>query len=219
MHYLLLGTDTTLKDAQLSRIKGEAFRDPDAMSLDLEILDGHKLSAEKLKIALVSLPALALQRIVHIQRADRLSKENLALVEDFLKAGHENAVLVLEAESWDARVTAKKNILSLVNAVGSAPAEGANVFDMMDIVAVGNASGVLKALKELMDNDEQPEKLLGGIVWAWSNRIKGRVSRESYKKGLLVLQEADNHLKRSRFPERGYALEVALVKLSALTTS
>jgi hypothetical protein len=54
------------------------------------------------------------------------------------------------------------------------------------------------------------------MLWAWSNKIKPRVPPAKYKKGLLILQEADHQLKRVRFPERGYALEIALVKLSCL---
>ncbi len=216
MHYLLLGTDTSLKDSQLDKIKREFLSDDDSRRLDSETLDSFKLSPEKLKIAILSLPALAEKRLVHIRQAEKLSKENVALLESLLKSGLEHVVIVLDALAWDARSEARKNIQSFVRTIGREAEAGANVFDLMDWVARGDSARALTALKDLYDRDEVPEMLLGGMLWAWSNKIKPRVPVGKYKKGLLVLQEADRNLKRARFPDRGYPLEIALVKLSLL---
>ena len=215
MHYLLLGADTALKDSQLARIKADAFKDTDARTLDQESLDGHKLSSEKLKIALLSLPALASQRLIHIHRAEKLSEENLAILENFLQSDQEHAIIVLDAVKWG-KSEARKDILSYVKVIGREEEKGANVFDVMDCVVSGRLPKALQILNELFDQEEAPEVILGGMIWAWSNKAKGRVPALGYKKGLLVLQEADMCLKRSKFPERGYALEVAVVKLSSL---
>jgi len=216
MHYLLLGNDTSLKDTQLNKIKQELFSNADSEHLDSETLDGHKLSPERLKIALLSLPALAEKRFVHIRQAGKLSKENLALLEDFLKGDTSHVVVVLDAVSWEMKSEARKNILHAVHTIGREEAAGANVFDLMDLVGRGDTARALKILKELFDREEEPERILGGMIWAWSNKVKPRVQAPRYKKGLLILQEADHQLKRVRFPERGYAVEIALVKLSYL---
>ena len=216
MHYLLLGTDTSLKDTQLSKIKQELFADDNALRMDSQSLDGLKLSAENLKIALMSLPALAEKRLVYIRQTEKLSKENLELLENFLKGDPQHVVVVLDAVSWDTRSATRKNMLGSVRTFGREEAAGANVFDLMDIVGRGDCARALNALKELYDRDEEPERLLGGMLWAWSNKLKPRISADKYKKGLLILQEADRYLKRVRFPDRGYALEIALVKLSLL---
>lgn len=216
MHYLLLGTDTSLKDTQLQKIKRDIFPDGDSFRMDCEALDGFKLPEEKLKIALLSLPALAERRLVIVRHAERLSKENLELLEDFFKAGHNNASVVLDAATWDSKSEVRKNILLAVRTIGREDAAGDNVFDMMDLLGRGDSVRALRVLKEISDRDGEPEKVLGGMLWAWSNKIKPRVPPAKYKKGLLILQEADHQLKRVRFPERGYALEIALVKLSCL---
>ena len=215
MHYLLLGADTALKDSQLAKIKECAFQDTDARTLDQEFFDGHKLSSEKLKIALLSLPALASRRLIRIHRADKLSDENLIILEDFLRSDQEHAIIVLDAVKWG-KSEARKNILSLVTVIGREEEKGANVFNVMDCVVDGKLPRALKILNELFDQEEAPDMMLGGMIWAWSNKAKSRVPSQVYKKGLLVLQEADMCLKRSKFPERGYALEVAVVKLSSL---
>ena len=71
-------------------------------------------------------------------------------------------------------------------------------------------------LKSLFEHGEEPERLIGGVLWAWSNKIKGRIPPAGYKKGLLLLQETDIALKRSRYPERENGLEILVVKLSLL---
>ena len=216
-HYLLLGTDVAFKDSQLAKIQKETFKDSDALRLDSETLDGHKLSAERLKVALLSLPALGRQRLIHIRQAERLTKQNIALLAEFFKAGHAHAVVVLDALAWDGTGEEHRSVRDAVKILGRPAEKGSTVFQMMDHVIAGEMAVALKLLKTLFERDEQPERLLGGMVWAWSNNAKPRLRPDAYKKGLLVLQEADNHIKRSRFPEREYALEVATVKLSLLT--
>jgi DNA polymerase III delta subunit len=213
MHYLLLGTDISLKDTQLQKIKREFFPDGDSFRMDCETLDGFKLSNEKLKIALLSLPALAERRLIIVRHAERLSKENLELLEDFLKSTQTHASVVLDAAMWEAKSEARKNILLAVRTIGREEAAGANVFDMMDLVGRGDAVRALGVLKDVIDRDGEPERVLGGMLWSWSNKVKPRVPAVKYKKGLLILQEADHQLKRVRFPDREYALEIALVKL------
>jgi DNA polymerase III delta subunit len=213
MHYLLLGTDISLKDTQLQKIKREFFPDGDSFRMDCETLDGFKLSTEKLKIALLSLPALAERRLIIVRHAERLSKENLELLEDFLKSTQTHASVVLDAAMWEAKSEARKNILLAVRTIGREEAAGVNVFDMMDLVGRGDVVRALGVLKEVIDRDGEPERVLGGMLWSWSNKVKPRVPAVKYKKGLLILQEADHQLKRVRFPEREYALEIALVRL------
>ena len=220
MDFLLYGPDLKLRDKALADIKKEVFSSaPDAVRLDLESLDANKLTPEKLKIALMSLPGLAPCRLVHIYRADKLAKEPLELLLAFLKGEHAHVVVVLEADTWDAGTKTRGELTKLLKKTGVDAAAKASVFDMMNAVADGNSAKALRTLKILLTDDEAPERLLGGMVWAWSNKIKARMSAQGYKKGLLVLQEADMGLKRSRFPEREYALEVAVVKLSLLVSS
>ncbi len=215
MDLLLYGPDLKLRDKTLADIKGEVLS-ADAARLDFESLDAHKLTPEKLKIALLCLPGVSTRRLVHIYRADKLLKETAELLLAFLKAEHKHVVVVLEADQWDSSTKLRGEITRLLKRIGvEAPSVG-TVFDMMNAVGAGNPSGSLRALQRLLMTDEAPERLLGGMLWAWSNNVKGKIPPQAYKKGLLVLQEADISLKRGHYPEREYALEVAVVRLSSL---
>jgi len=216
MDHLIYGPDLKLRAETFRTLRAKIFATPDAAQLDSEALDAHKLSPEKLKIALISLPSVSSRRLVHISRAEKLEKQNIELLSDFLKKPHPHVVLVLEAEVWDESAKMRQGLGALFTKVGSAAASGPTVFNMMDGVIAGNSSGALRMLKSLFDSGEEPEKLIGGVLWSWSNKAKGRVPVAVYKKGLLFLQEADLALKRSRFPDRTNGLEILVVKLSLL---
>ncbi|MBF0570018.1 MAG: hypothetical protein HQL18_04515 [Candidatus Omnitrophica bacterium] len=216
-HYLFLGTDKRSleqQDAKLADLKAALFSSHDALRFDWEELDGKKLTTERLKIALVSLPALAKKRVIVIRQADKLSKECGELLGGFLSSGEdEGFAIVLQTEEGELKAALRKAVEGRFQTVGAVP-RPTNVFNMMD--ELQDTARALKLLNGLFDQGDAPEALLGGMVWVWANKMKARVKADSYKKGLLVLQEADHHLKRSKFPERGYALEVAVVKLSSL---
>ena len=216
MHYLFLGPDSALRDEKLNQLKANLFPTADAQQMDFERLDGHKLSSEALKVALTSVPALAVRRLVLISRAEKLSKENLLTIEKFLSDSPENPVLFLEASAWDMKSGSRKAIRARLQVIGGLEKEGRNVFDMMDLVCAGNTAEALMLLRELLGRGEEEERMLGAMVWSWSHKMRGRTSADRYKKGLLFLQEADHNLKRSRFPSREQALETAVVKLSSM---
>lgn len=216
-HYLLIGLKPEDRDARLGKLRANFFLTPEALKFDCETFDGNKLSAKTLELALYSYPALAGKKLVVVRRAEKLDDTALNAVVRFLDDNNAHVVLVLDAGSWDGRSAVKKTIRErLQPAIAAAPEKVETVFDMMDTAFGGSMADGLKLLKVLLDRGEAEEMLLGGMIWHWSNRVKGRFSADKYKKGLLVLQEADEHLKRSRFPKREHALEVAVVKLTSL---
>lgn len=216
---LIYGPDLKLRNETFRALRKQVFSSPDAETLDLETLDATKLSPEILQAALVSLPAFRTRRMVHLVRAEKIDKHLCDLLVAFLKEPHPHVIVVLEAETWDETTKMRQTLGAFFKKVGTDTPEGATVFDLMGLVQAGDASVALRTLKNIFDNGEEPERLLGGMLWTWSNKTKGRVAPPVYKKGLLLLQEADIALKRSRFPERENALEILIVKLSLLTRS
>jgi DNA polymerase III delta subunit len=77
-----------------------------------------------------------------------------------------------------------------------------------------NPSEALRILNTLLRDGDSPLKIMGGLVWFWGS-IRNRVSAEGFKKGLLVLQEADLNIKRSRL-RPDHAVEMVVTKLSLL---
>lgn len=214
MIYLLLGTDNSAKDQKLSDLKSQFISSSSAQSFDFESLDAHKLNAEDFKKALVSLPAFGKRRLVVIQTADKLTKQNQELLLAFLESKPSHVDIILEASTgsttrgfWG-KVAAKAKVFEYQQG------KKQNVFDMARVMERDQA-GALKILSQMLNDGQHPLQILGGLVWYWGNKAKERVSAQVFKKGLLELQEADVNIKRSRLtPEQ--AIELCVVKLSLL---
>jgi len=215
MIYLLLGEDSVKKDEKIAEIKKKVLVSKDAFQIDYEVLHSNKLKPEALKKALISLPAISKQRLVVVRSIEKLDQQNKDLILDFLKIKEESIVLVLDCSKADGRSAFLKKITAIADVKDFGTKEKQNVFDMTNAISACDGSAALKILYDLMSNGEVPVRILGALVWFWSNKVKRRLSKDKYKKGLLELQEADLNIKRSRLsPE--HALEVLVVNLCSL---
>jgi hypothetical protein len=213
MHHLILsGTEISPRDKILRDLRTKFLKNPDALKFDFTGLDGHGLDFNDLKAALLTAPAVAERRIILISRAEKLSDRNLELVDHVVSDPAMPCVVVLEAASWDKRSALRKSILEKVKVSGGG--EEKNVFDLLRDLPRDRA-GVLARLAGLLE-DDAVENILGAVRWWWVHKIKGTVPAEKYKKGLLVIQEADERIKLSGLLAREQTVEVALVKLSLL---
>ncbi len=212
MHQLILGHNIAVRDEILHVLKTRFLKTPDALKLDLMQVDGQGLDFNDLKAALLTMPAVAPKRIVVIARADKLDERNLELIDHVIADRQACFVLVLEAAAWDRRSVLRKRLAEKIQVSGSD--EALSAFDVLYNLSRDRA-GVLACLPQLLENDAV-ENVLGAVRWWWTHKIKGTISAVRYKKGLLIVQEADERVKLSGMLARGQAVEVALVKLSLL---
>jgi hypothetical protein len=216
MHHLILGgSDISLRDKILRELKTRSLKTPDALKFDFSNLDGHGLDFNDLKAALLTAPAVADRRVVLISRAEKLNDRNLELIDHVISVPGASCIIVLEASTWDRRSALRKGIAGKVKVSGGK--EEKVIFDLLDGLPHDHA-GVLTGLQEFLER-EAAENILGGVRWWWVNRHKGKMPAAKYKKGLLVIQEADERIKLSSLLAKEPALEVALVKLSLLLTA
>ena len=213
MHHLILyGTDISLRDKILRELKTTSLKTPDALKFDLSSLDGHGLAFNDLKAALLTAPAVAERRVVLISRAEKLDDRNLELIDHVVSDPAKPCIIVLEAATWDRRSALRKGIAEKVKVTGGK--EKKSAFDLLYDLPRDRA-GVLAALQGLLE-DDAVENILGAVRWWWVHKVKGTVPAAKYKKGLLVIQEADERIKLSGLLLREQTIEVALVKLSLL---
>ena len=212
MHQLILGSNVPLRDKILRDLKSRFLKTPDALKFDLSSLDAHGLDFNDLKTALLTVPAVALMRIILISRAEKLNEKCLELIDNVVSAKEPPCVLVIEASSWDRRSVLRKRIADKMKVSGGdVPA---NAFDLLYELPRDSA-GVLVKLQALLE-DDAVENVLGAVRWWWGHKVKGTIPAARYKKGLLVIQEADQRIKLSGMLLREQTVEVALVKLSLL---
>jgi len=215
MIYLLLGEDRSAKDQKIDEVKAKHLPSHDAVKLDYEILHGVKLDPAALKKSLIALPAVAKKRFVLIRSAEKLNTQNKKIVLNFIQEENSHVVLMLDSDEDSPKNTFFGKVTSAAKVMrcGRKTAKR-NVFDMTRAMEGRNPSGALKILHDLLGRGDHPLQIMGGLVWFWG-KSKNRLSADGFKKGLLVLQEADLNIKRSRLkPEQ--AVEIAVTKLSSL---
>lgn len=215
MIYFLLGGDRPAKEEKINEIKASCLPSNDALKFDYEFLDGRKLDPTVLKKALIALPAVAKKRLILIRAVEKLTTHNKKIILDFIQAENRHAVLVLDSDELSFKGSFLRDITPVAKVMRFEQRGRKNdIWDVTRAMEGRDPDEALKILNNLLRDGDPPLKIMGGLVWFWGS-LKNRVSAEGFKKGLLVLQEADLNIKRSRLkPE--YAVEIAVTKLSLL---
>jgi len=211
MIYIFLGEDTLAKDKEIDLLKQKFLSSPEALRFDYEVLHAHKLTAEDLKKALISLPAIASQRLVVIRECHRLSAQNQQLVADHVSSQFQDTVLILESgqmQAKDAWIRALGKKIILKDFKSRVPTD---VFDLTKAISLRNKTEALKILTNLLEEGIHPLQIMGALLWSWGN-TRNRMSQGQFEGGLAALQNADLNIKRSRMlPE--HAMEMLIVQL------
>lgn len=214
MTYLFVGRELSKKDAKINELKSKNFKDPSSLTFDFEGLSGHKLDSDDLRKALLALPQTAAQRMVVIRQCEKLNEHNRGIVLDIVSQQIKSLVLVLDYDELDVRSAFFTKIKPLVQMTTFGVDKSLNVFDMTKAISARDAAGAMKILHELIQNNTHPLQIMGGLVWFWSKE-REHLSVQRFHKGLMILQEGDLNIKRSRLrPE--YAVEKVVVELSSL---
>jgi DNA polymerase III delta subunit len=215
MIYLFLGDEGLLKDQAIAKIKQTSFTSDEALRFDYETLHGNKLDADDLKKALMALPAIVSKRLIVLRQVEKLNAKAQEIVFEFIQRKYDHADVVLDSQDREAESTFLKKITPFVKIQRFSKGVRQNVFDMTNAIAAKNGTDALKILDDILEEGDNPLQILGAMVWFWGKQ-RTRLSTQKFKKGLLMLQEADINIKRSRLkPEQ--SLELLVVKLSSLT--
>jgi len=214
MIYLLCGLDNQIKEKKIAELKDKFFSSLEALSFDYQILHGQKLDNATLKRALIALPSLSKKRLVLIRQADKLTAENKDLIAALIDDIKDFLIIVLDAENSKAGGILKKKFSKQIKVLHFEEEKRLGVFDLTRAISQNKKTEALKTLAQLLEDGVYPLQLMGGILWEWKKN-RPRLSPESFKQGLLDLQEADFNVKRSRL-RADYALEVLVIKLCSL---
>ena len=214
MIYLLLGEDTQLKDQKIAEIKKKVLTSKEAHDFDYEVLHALKLDSATLKKTLIALPAVSKKRLIVIRTIQKLDAHNKELILDFIQKNNDYADLILDSDEADLKDSFITKISAKAQVLNFSKGSQQNVFDMTRAISTYNPTQALKILENLFMQGIHPLQIMGGVVWFWGKN-RGRVSNDQFKKGLVLLQETDFNIKRSRLdPEQ--AIEVLVVKLCSL---
>jgi len=216
MHYLFLGEDSLAKDRKITEIKNKFLSSKEALKLDCEVLSAIKLAPAALKKSLLALPAVVSKKVIIIRAISKLDARNKELILDFLQTKPSHFVLVLDDIGNDRNNSFIKKLTPYVETAYFGGGIKQNVFDMTKRMSARDPQQALQILSNLLVGGDHPLQILGALVWFWGKK-QSQVTADKFKKGLMMLKEADVNIKRSRLkPE--HALEIVVVKLCLLIT-
>lgn len=211
MLYLLLGQDSLSKDEQLRKIKQE-FLSPHLEQFNLDTLYGKELGLKGLQEALLRLPAAgAAKRVIVLRDAQSLAAE----VKDFILTYVQNpsscVVLVIEAATAN-----KDEFISRLLRYGKVlrfkETEEPDTFVLSRQITARRPDQALKILSQLLKNGERPERILGGLRYAWEKETLPVLAARAR---LKLLVRCDLEIKTGRL-KPVFALEKLVVGLCAL---
>lgn len=216
MTYLLLGEDSPAKDQKINELKEEIFPSSshDALAFDYERLDGADVDARALRKALLAMPAVGPKRLIVLRAAHKLDARGKEILLQFIAQKRDDTVLVLEAGDTEVANAFMKNVAAQARVIHVQTPKRQNVFDVTNALSARDPVRACAILNQLFAQGNPPVQIMGGLIWFWG-KSRPRLSEGNFRQGLLMLQEADLNIKRSRLkPEHG--LELLVVKLAGM---
>lgn len=208
MVYLFLGSDTLSKDAQLKKIR-QQFLSKDTEQFNLDILFAKELTLKGLQERLLSLPVNSAKRIVIVKDTQNLKEDSREFVLKYVKAPFKQVILILDINQEIRRDSFISSLQKYAKIIRFAEARAPDVFTLSRLIELRKADYALKLLNQLLKAGERPERILGGLRYAWEK--EGRDLAEMRRRFKLLLN-CDIDIKTGRL-KPDFALEKLVVNL------
>ena len=212
MVYLLVGQDVPAKEQQLAKIKA-AHLTKETADFNQDTLYARDTTLNRLQESLLFLPFEATTRLVLLKDAQKLKEESKAFLCEYVKKPAPGVVLVLDMERQEYRdaFIAKLSPYARVCTFKQEPR--IDTFTLGRTIETRKMDTALRLLHQLLDKGEKPERIMGGLRYAWE---QDTVSLPEAKRRLKLLLNCDIDIKTGRLkPE--FAMEKLVISLCALT--
>ncbi|MFH1191203.1 MAG: hypothetical protein V1670_03295 [Candidatus Omnitrophota bacterium] len=206
--YLLIGQDIAAKEIQLNKIKQE-FLPPQLQDFNLDTLYAKEIDLKDIQERFLSLPLKSAKRIIVIKDAHFLDKGSRDFLLAFFKQPSKQLVLVLDFARYDYKDELIKSIGAQARLLRSKETVNPSTFDLNRQIELRKTDSALRLLNQLLKNGEVPERILGGLRYAWE---KQDIQTLSARRKLKLLLRADLEIKTGRL-KPAFALEKLIVGL------
>jgi len=209
--YLFIGQDSFSKDIRLKRIK-EEFLNKNTEYFNLDILYAKELNLLTLQERLLSLPLKAKKRLIIIKDSQGLKEEIKDFILQYVKKPQNRVLLVLDTDKPSFRDEFIRQISRYAEVCRFKEPLHLDTFTLSRSIDFRKTGHALWVLKQLLENGEKPERILGGLRYAWENSI---AQPPETKRKLRVLLNCDIDIKTGRL-KPDFALERLVVNLCSL---
>jgi DNA polymerase III delta subunit len=209
--YLLVGQDIASKEAQLKKIKQE-FLPPSLQDFNLDTLYAKEIKLKDIQERFLCLPLKNTKRIIVIKDAQLLDETSRDFLLAFAQKPYPQLVLVLDFAQYDYKdkffngLAAQARILRFKETVEP------DTFTLNRQIELKKADFALRLLNQLLGSGQAPERILGGLRYAWEKQgIQGAAAQKKLK----LLLGCDLEIKTGRL-KPAFALEKLIVSLCSL---
>jgi DNA polymerase III delta subunit len=208
MVYLLIGQDIAAKEIQLKKIKQE-FLSPDLQDFNLDTLYAQEINLKDIQERFLSIPLKSAKRIIVIKDAHLLDEESQDFLLAFSKKPRKELILVLDFAQYDDKDKFIQGISAGACRLRFKETVDPNTFTLNRQIELRKTDSALRLLNQLLKNGEAPERILGGLRYAWE---KQNIQSLSARRKLRLLLSCDLEIKTGRL-KPDFALEKLVVSL------
>ena len=212
MVYLLIGQDVQAREEQIRKIKQE-FLSKELQDFNLDTLYAKEVTLKDIQERFLAIPLKSDKRIIVIKDADSLDEACRDFILLYAKNPNKQLVLVLVLEHYDYQDGFIKNISRVAKVMRFRETVNPDTFALNRQIELKKSDYALRLLSQLLKNGEAPERILGGLRYAWEKQ--GMQNLEAKRK-LKLLLGCDVEIKTGRL-KPAFALEKLVVGLCGFT--
>lgn len=208
MIYVFVGQDSFSKDAQLKKIK-EQFLKKELEQFNFDILFARELTLKDLQERLLCLPLNSPKRIVVIKDAGNLQEGIKEFIINYAKKPYKQVLLILDLDSQGKRNGFLGRLSRFAKLFRFKEAVLVDTFTLNRQINLRRPDYALRVLNKLLKEGERPERILGGLRYAWEKDVSSPIQM---KRRLQALLDCDRDIKTGSL-QPPFALEKLVINL------
>lgn len=212
--YLLIGTDSVSKDANIRKIKQELLGNT-SVNFNFDAFHQRDLSLKDLQERILSLPLKSKKRVILIKEAQDLKDQIKEFILNYAKNPHSSIVLILDSDESEYKNDFIKALSKLALVERFKTDVALDTFALTRQIEARRMDSALLILNQLLKDGEKPEKIMGGLRYTWG---KNKASSLETKRKLKSLLTCDLDIKTGKL-RPDFALEKLVIKLCSLPKS
>lgn len=208
MIYLFIGEDVLSKDIYLKKVKQE-FLSKGCEQFNFETLYAKEIILKDLQEALLRLPVNNSKRIIVIKDAQRLKEDSREFILEYLQFPYRHIVLILDVGISQKNDEFVNRISKFARIIRFRAIMQLDTFTLNRQIDLKRPDLALRVLNQILKEGERPERILGGLRYAWE---RGVATPFEMKKRLSLLLNCDLEIKTGKL-KPAFALEKLVINL------
>lgn len=210
MVYLFLGQDPVSKDQHLKSLRTKFLPSSGTGThFNYERLHAADVSLKEFQEKLLCLPVGNPVRLIELASADQAKKELKEFLVSYAGKPYRHVVLVIDSDQVDRKDPFLTALMRKAQVVKFKESKEADTFVLGRNIEWGKTAEALVTLRALLKAGERPERIIGGLRYAWD---RGQATPETARRIKLLLT-TDAAIKTGKM-KPDLALEALVVSLS-----